>query len=424
MRVFRTKSKFPSIPGVVALAVVAALALAVGLMSQQSAEADLNHEQVPTRAEVTSNNTPPVIECKWELPDMQPGIVGNEFPEAEKQYGTVSNAHQHDDDMATGPDVSPACGGPPDTLPTQPDGVRSMIQVRPMPDDQPEERRVQLWMAVDHPNGISNISDVFWKVFHPDGSFKVQVHGTKVEPADCASLGSSTETGKMFESAVHTGQVSAAAVDDLNKGLVAKCQQSEKAIYYAQFSISKEQPCGEYRVEASAVASGAETVLTNYIDVTCFYFMQTDFCDVDWGTVTPGLTDIVSGDLLWNPECDTAPTVRNVGNHGMGLSINFDQMVQVGPDGLPIPGGKTIDDFDACFGKTPATIQCIDPIPASVTVPFDNDPARVLCSNEDGKLDLSIHPPSTLPAGDYAGGVDLWARAVHDICPTDQEVHG
>jgi hypothetical protein len=277
---------------------------------------------------------------------------------------------------------------------------------------------VQLWAAVDHPQGLAAIDDVYWVVYHPDGSAKVQVHGTKVPNTSeaCAALGSSTATGSMFESAYHTGQVAAASIDDINGGLVAKCQESEKAIYYAKFNISKHQPCGEYKVELHAVSGGNEDVLTNYIDVLCFYFLEIDFNSVDWGLIKPGITKIVSGDLLMTTP--NAPTIMNTGNSGMGVGIHFSEMLQQGVD--PVVA-KRITSFDACFGRSPATIQCIDPIPASTVQWFDDSRDRVLCSNEVGKLDLSIHPPITLPNGIYAGTVDIYARSV-PICPTDMAV--
>jgi hypothetical protein len=305
-----------------------------------------------------------------------------------------------------------------------------MVQVLPNAEDEPEELQVQLWMGVDHENGLSAIDDVFWKVYHPDGEFKVQVHGTRIGAdnttriAECAALGSANATGTMFEAAVHTGQISANAVDDINLGLVAKCQENEKAIYYAKFDISKHQPCGEYRVEAYAVSSGAQAMLTNYIDVICFYSLEIDFDDIDWGQIVPGSNKVVSGDLIFDPSgFSDEPTVKNTGNHGMGISVKFWELVQQDVD-----GPKLIQDFDACFGRSPSTIQCLgedpsDPIHADpmATAMFDDDPARVLCANEVGKLDLSIHPPNTIPLGEYDGRVEVIARMVHNVCTTDQE---
>lgn len=409
------------------LAVSLVLMLLLGVFgTQQTARAD--GPTVPTEATVSAIGVPPNIECKWELPDMVPldDLTINPYPDPTLEYGTSTNIHLHDDAMAVRPSVDPACSGPPATLPSQPNGVMNMTQARPNPDDLPEMRRIQLWMAVDHPNGISNIADVYWKIFHPDGSFKVQVHGVRVPLADiqAGKLGNSSTAGTMFEAASHTGQIAAAAIDDPNVGLVAKALQQEKAIYYAEFNVSKEQPCGAYKVEAHAVGvGGVEDVLVNYLDIQCFIYGEIDFNTVNWGGITPGLTDIVSGDLLWDVPADNKPTIRNVGNHGMGPTVHFTTMCQVGADGNPIPGAKCIDQFDVAFGRSAAALQWIDPVLASTVVKFDETRERVLCSNELGKMDFSIHPPSTLPTGIYKGTVNLTFYPVHRICSTDQEVH-
>ena len=237
---------------VLTVALMVLLRLAVHSSAGAGPVAQQGYGSVPTQAEVRGEGLPPNIECTWALPDMQSDVPIPIF-----QYGTPGNAHQHDDDMTIVPDANNTstdgiqipCAGPPGSTPSMPDGVRHMIQVRPNPEDRPEERKIQLFMAVDHPNGISKIVDVYWKVFHPDGSEKLQVHGTRApkercNPENSPALGNSSQTGRMFEAAVHTRQLSAAAVDDINKGMLAKCLQEEKAIYVAFWAISKHQPCG------------------------------------------------------------------------------------------------------------------------------------------------------------------------------------
>jgi hypothetical protein len=413
-----------------------ALVLAIGIMNKGSIMAQTPDPTIPTTAVVTGAGTAPVIDCKWELPDMQPGVgpastpPATTAPDANVQYGTATNAHAHDDDSAVFPTVNPSCAipvSPANSFPIQPENVRHMIQVRPLSEDKPEERRIQLWVAANHPNGLSNISDVYWKIYHPDGSFKVQVHGARVPVAGCTALGDSTTVGTMFEAAVHTGQLSAAAVDDTNRGFRKACAQNERAFYYATFTLSKHQPCGEYRVEAHAVSSGLEDTQTNYIDILCTYFMNLDFQQVNYGTITPGLSKSISGDFLFSPPNDSFPSIKNTGNTGLGITVNFSPMLQsVG--GTPIPGAKIIDQFDICFVESaqftanPNTLKCIDPILANTPTNLGTARAQTLCSNEIGKVDFSIHPPSTLPAGTYTGTVHITAVDNANICPTDQRL--
>jgi hypothetical protein len=389
---------------------VALLALVFSLMGQQKAYGDHGGPHVGTSAEVVGLNTPPNIECKWELPDMDSAMAGIQY---------LKGTHPpsiHDDDPGV-PDADPAvagnqvpCSGPPSKLPTQPNNVRRMIHVTPNLDDKPEAQRIQLWMAVDHPNGISNITDVYWQIFHPLGDEKLQVHGTKLTTAQCDDFGSPAQVGTMWEAAVHSGQVAAAAITDINKGMIAKCQQAEKALYFAEFPLSKDQPCGEYRIEATAVGTGGVTdKLSNTIKVFCVFALKIDFTEVNWGTITPGLTDIVSGDLIFDSPSGNAPTVTNAGNDGMGLKILFTPMVGARE-------GKVINVFNAKFGRSPSTLLTKDPIAANTEVSFGTAPAQVLCANELGKLDLSLHPPANLPADTYEGEIKLTGFRVPGEC--------
>jgi hypothetical protein len=163
---------------------------------------------------------------------------------------------------------------------------------------------------------------------------------------------------------------------------------------------------------------------SNFIDVICYIHLNLDFNSVNWGQITPGRTKVLSGNLIFSPD-DGAPTVHNGANRGLGVSVHFSEMLQVDADGNPIDGAKAINRFDACFGKSPSTIQCIgqppdNPILASQVTAFDDAPQRVLCANDNGKLDLSIHPDSSLPAGTHAGREEVIARAVPLLCPKDR----
>jgi hypothetical protein len=435
-------------------------------------------DTVSTNATIGGGTTgAPVIECKWELPDMQPGVTNGTYPDGRIQYGTASDAHAHDDDMAQVPDAdnNPAngiqvpctlqtVGGV--TMPSMPNNVQDMIQVVPVPQDTPEARHVQLWMAVDAPD-ISVLS-AFWQVFEPapatgpcpalpapDGSIpprvwdpitksdmceKIQVHGDMVPKSACSpnsaqTLGDAPAVGKMWEAAVHTGQITAAAVDDPNYGMNFWCSEGAKGIFYSSFDVSKEQPCGQYRIDATA-SGGGTTTLSNYIDVECIIYLKIDFNAINWGTLAPFATRNVHGNTVWEAPNSVAPTVRNVGNDGMGVSVIFSQMTGA-------QFGKHINKFDACFGKRADApyLECIDPIAAGVEtkfgvspLPYPTYPAQqILCSDEDGKLDVSVHatdstqPTFYLPNDVYSGTLTVIGRHVSGICqatPGNQEPDG
>mgnify|MGYP003572771886 FL=1 len=76
--------------------------------------------------------------------------------------------------------------------------------------------------------------------------------------------------------------------------------------------------------------------------------------------------------------------------------------------------------FDAAFGKNAQVLEWIDPIPANTPVWFSNSSInQVLCANEVGKLDLSIHPPEVVPTGTYSGYVQINAEWAPGVCAND-----
>jgi hypothetical protein len=508
--------------------------LIVGLVySQGTARAD----QGGTTGAVVTNTgdpTPPAIMCKWELMDMQPGnglgvppvlggLADSTVPDTKIQYGKAAGPHAHDDDMAVDPTTVYACDSAPNSFPTQAQNIMKMIQFRPLahknPDGAVPNRYVQLWMAVGHPNGTGSIGDAFWEIYHPDGSKKIQVHGTRIGAADgdklspgdflwqkgdygdvwgdsragydhnndvafgtvginsalerrkieCSGLGNSTATGTMFEAAYDIGEVSKMAIEETagGYGLTDACIQGTKSIFYAKFAIHKDQPCGKYKVVATATSktTGAPSEqLVNYFDVLCFQYLNVDFDGLDWGEITPGTTQQINGNLVWNTPIAPAtmssnpPTVHNGGNSPMGINLSFEVMLRVCATGEDPCPEKEINMFDACFAKgvtnASPNLACIGefngdgtpndlPITPDELVAFGPNVAggaqisgvsrfagdfdQVLCHNERGKLDLSIHPMDGLLAGAYVGEFHINYHHVHDAtlvyCTGDQVVH-
>jgi hypothetical protein len=137
---------------------------------------------------------------------------------------------------------------------------------------------------------------------------------------------------------------------------------------------------------------------------------------VSWGTIIPGAGKVLPGDT--NFGTPNAPTIKNTGNSGLQLGLVMEALVQQG-----VQGPKQIVDFDAAFGKSASVLEWIDPIDAGVLVWFSGDNInQVLCANEVGKLDLSVHPPPALPNGDYRGQVVIYAQLAPGICPGEELV--
>ena len=253
-----------------------------------------------TSATINGSSVAPEIECKWELPTT-----------ATANSNTLA---ANDDTPAVGPIDNAAHAGTPCNLSTTANPCYNlntpvtsvqpwhrMIDINAInntsPLAPPPERNVQLWAAVDHCGGIGNVGDVFWDVYQPcpvavttgptctaGFSQKVQVHynSTATQEVDLSASGgtrnggvatgrgvisaghpntadqtcdSIAAAGNMFASAVATGQVASTAVTDPTSGFQALCDEGIKGLYSANIQIDKDEPCGEWKVVLTAVAT-------------------------------------------------------------------------------------------------------------------------------------------------------------------------
>jgi hypothetical protein len=443
-------------------AILAVLIAVIGLAAFASntlvtADPGDQTKSATTSVTVSGGPTTPIIECKWELPDMDLATVGIQYTKP------PAPPHLHDDDMATGPTPANPCdlhlntAGAPDGPATMANGAQHMIQVaapnhiqgQPIP-----FRDIELWVAVEP---VTAITDVFWDVYEPcpgvsatcvNGYFKkVQVHWDspptpqndngavtgglaeglgRVVGNACDDYGAGTgPDGSMFEAAVHTGQLTARSVDEStnNWGMVSRCLQNLKGFYHAKFQLDKDEACGEYKIVAVAVANGTATSLTNYLDVLCNFYLETDFNAVNWGSINPGTSYWpLAGNLQWEnpPGGAVPPTIANGNNAGMGVRVSFGVLTGA-------QWGKVINKFDACFGRTPAAANanCFGnapnpPIPPNTPTDLTHgDAAYVLCANEYGKLDLSLHPDADLIADSYSGTLTVIGYYVPGVCYGD-----
>lgn len=357
--------------------------LATSLFGYGAAFAQTPPQTANTSAVIPTAGQPPTIVNMFMLPDMQKGVAG-------VQYGTATNPHQHDDDMTT-----------------------PGIQVTPNPGDVPGQRALEFWAIVTDPNGIGDIQDVFLKVFHPDGSFKYQLH-LALQP--CSALGSATAVGTPLEAAVHTAQITSAAADEA----LLLCNKNIEAVYRIVGSISKDQPFGTYTWQVTGVdLAGGTTPSTSTFDVLKLLAFEIDFTAVDFGSIVPGAVKWVNGDEVFG----TAgfPTAMSIGNVWLNLNIQFTSMV--GSDYQ-----KLISSFDSKVGTT-GGFQApfvLDPITAGTPYIFDN---YLLLPDVPTQVDFSIHPPFGIPGDSYSGTVSLWGTAappasqwVPPFWPTDVPV--
>lgn len=416
------KRRFRGLFAVLRAAIAVALVLVSSLVNERPVQAE--DPIVPTQAEVgIGSGATMIIECKWELPDMTRDDVA-------MTYGPPGGPN---DDTPTvlptgAPCTAPSTGQTPATM----EALRQhMMGISPNPHDQPIERQYEKWVAV-YSNSVSSILDVYWKVWEPyiasppggpncanpvtfpessqQYCFKYQHHATPTrgQPATgnpltsvaCADLQGMTA---MFNAAVRTGQMTQSEADYI----VEKCFQNEKRVFRVQETISKEQPCGEYRVEVSVINSAAQaTRLVNFFDVLCFNFLAIDFSEVNWGTILNGQDNYVSGDLSMTTP--NAPTAQNQGNSPGFIEVMYE------PLKLVADPTKMITRFDlklrASWQTNPASIEEVPVILAGQAYCFSRHP---IVHNQTAKIDFSVHPEAA-ESGIYRGLVHINMRT---SCP-------
>lgn len=394
----------------------------------------------------------PSIECAWALPDMvQPNTGTNGAPiTGEMNYGTITSPSANfldDDDDARTPSGAPLCttNEGVENRPTQATQLTAgpiHIDVTPNLDDKVGSaqhlRWIELWSAIDgageqNPNAIVN-----WQVYHPDGSFKVQVEGTNYTPDDTA-LQCAGPAG-MFNSATDSGQIEKTAVTNAATPLVHDtltdwCLNGEKDLYYGAFGLSKHQPYGDYKVVANVINGANIATLTYWIHVRDVVGFAQDFTDVDFQGITGGAPKNINGNTIWDspaapvtPLSANRPSVQSTGNKAITVEMAYQNMCLQLPTPIPTPDCGPAKEILIYNGKLGSAINTVEarvvnnpPSPGSaspatgaymnfvspVTTNSGSERFRTLCPNDVFKIDFSLHAPASLTPGNYAGKVFL-----------------
>jgi hypothetical protein len=333
------------------------------------AEPDPGAIQIPTTGEVTGGLQPPIIKAKWECTDDDPTTPG--------------------------------------------------VQVYPLPC--PQVTRVCMYLVARDPNGAADIVNAGFRVAHPAapaadvacwmptpvpekyGYGIVQNHkmdeGTASEYKWWDGLNYGPDQPKIIaalQCAVASNQLTQAQADELAYEL----EQREARFFWACKDFDCCWAPGMYQIMAWASdKSGAQGDLINYLEYKSTIAIDLDFrAGVNYGTLTPGVTQILSGDQ------DMAtlgkPTVKSIGNDPIQIWVHQTKMIGV-LKGNEITGFDVrLDNFNvANFSAS-----------QNVKVPGVLRPCVI------EKMDFSVKPPATLPSDTYQGRLDLWIT--HYVCPT------
>ncbi len=323
---------------------------------------------------------------------------------------TALSGFQHGDDFdpLQEPGFPCAVGDEATEAPSMADGAfQSAIQVLPGPRGGSQARKIESWAAVGKPGEVDEVS---WRVLYPDGALKLQATGDKVSAADLRGLGSTNSPGTMWHAAHETGQVSADAISARDHGLIDLASRGQVELYFAEWEVSADEPCGRYTVETAATTDGSTSTLTSTLDVQCHFNLEVDVDKVFWGLIGRIAVKTVPGDLRFIADGSSpATTARFEGAVPGQFGVEFLPMFEVDPDGRPVPNGTTLDRFTAASGFDRAEMQWFNSIPANKVQWFDREDLRCLGDEETVRVDLSVIGHETVSSL-YNGVLTIWTR--------------
>jgi len=146
-------------------------------------------------------------------------------------------------------------------------------------------------------------------------------------------------------------------------------------------------PSGAYTVVVTVTDTGSEIgTKTNEFEYLSIVGLDLDFTTVSFGDISPGSTSSVTGDAIFGGD---APTIRNLGNDDMDVTVSIEQVS--GPE--PLFEGNTKAKLDV------VELSILATTPAVTT--FDINLGCGLTTNAD--FELSV-PVGTLP-GSYVATI-------------------
>jgi hypothetical protein len=267
--------------------------------------------------------------------------------------------------------------------------------------------------------GTGDIDSAWAEVYHPDGTYKYEVLLTAVSESTAINLWNDI-TGTNIDAVTFNMDYYIAlfgedvTMEEMIADVLNELQQFDK-LYRGSAPLSYCQPAGWYTVGAIAHdgSYGWCEPLWNHFWYVPFAAFETDFSQVNWGTIQSGETAWVAGD--YSMDTPTQPTIRNIGNCPINFNITNDDM-GFGWDTLlehwnvyyDVRLGHVVDPVD--YEPMPDGVH---PGMEGTDIPGGPIP---LCTEE--KIDFSIHirkPTETSGTG-Y-----MWLTAYIDPDPFTQD---
>lgn len=196
-----------------------------------------------------------------------------------------------------------------------PNHVTPGTQVMPIPDGNKE---VCVYVVVRDPNGAADINRIWMSVVNQNG---VEVaNGDTINIGEISEL-THTETCTATQAAVGANLMLSPRKTEIDDHVYA----SEWRMWKFCFDLTHCDISGTYTVTANANDhAGGTGTITNDFEYLSIKELAIDFNLIDYGTIVPGIKQIVSGDEDENTPFE--PTVRNRANDPFKLKISAENM--------------------------------------------------------------------------------------------------
>jgi len=278
-------------------------------------------------------------------------------------------------------------------LPDEGEGEGTQLQLTPGG----ERDDIYACLVVSDEESRDTIADVFVDVFHPDGSFKYQVHADWMNISDAASIEDCKDIARDH------GLISSQDHQDIDYNIFS---QQNWYMYKVYLPMYYHQPSGIYDIKAYAVDD--QSKLSNPLNTTLEWlagtYLELDFTEIEFGSVQPGAWKVLNGDLdMGTPE---SPTLKNQGNTEVMVGVEFSDFI--GQEENP---NKIIDEFDAQlrnmgtdnWGEIPGEhLEFRSNEQVWFTYPVS------LCRQE--KIDFSVHADIGIVPDTYNGNLTIYVQ--------------
>jgi hypothetical protein len=329
----------------------------------------------------------PVIYCSWAMASVG---VTDTF-----EYGP-------DDNTSTALlESDAACKGNETTFASQTNNAQGLLHVQ---GNMPRIRDLELWAAVSHPTSDAfgtGDGTVSWIVLKPNGE---ELSRMDQPVRSCAGT---NEPGLMWQAAAKaysysgTGVFAATTVSNgSGTGLWQACRQGQVRIFSARTVLPPDSPCGTYSISTLATVEAKTTKLTYGIDVLCPVSVILDSTNVHWN-VAPGGSAVVMGDL--DPTTTGSPTITNNGDGPVQVGLVFTPLRRLDrADSIAEFGAMLVPKTGSATGLSRLAANTDGWIPGL---------SSVICPGKSIPINLVVHAPADLAAGEYSGSVRVLARA-------------